>query len=227
MAIYDLDTNVLAAQLTPSKKRLARYLAWHKVLLKPLQYLRDMLFGTYANGNTAADWDVLLAYSVGDQVKYTDKAVYQCWVATTAGILPTDADYWFRVQDNFVGAIPRAKYNAQRIVFEWALNEWFGTTFSQPPSVSDIYISDTGNSLDDFVVGVNESESSSAVYQNGDAVSFVQAQNPTYSQPQFTINIPVAVWTALGATNDDRDNVVRNIADLYVYAGITYTITTY
>lgn len=227
MAIYDLDTNILAANLTPSKKRIGRYLAWHKVLLKPLQYLRDMLFGTYANINPATDWSVLGSYVVGEQVKYIDKAIYQCWVATTPGIVPTDSAYWFKVQDNFVGARPRAKYNAQRLVFEWALNEWFATTFFQPPAVSDIYISPTSTNIEDFIVGISESESSSAVYQNGDAVSFVQAQNPTYTAPQFTIYIPVAVWTALGSTNDDRDNCVRNIADLYIYAGIEYTITPY
>jgi hypothetical protein len=108
------------------------------------------------------------------------------------------------------------------------LNEWFGTTFVNSVGSSDIYISSVSNTNQDFIVGVTESQSSSAVYQNGDADSFVQAQNPSFSgQLNFRIFIPVLDWTALALTNDDRDNTVRAIADLYVLAGIQYTIVPY
>jgi hypothetical protein len=203
-------------------------LAWAKVLLKPLQFIRDALFGTYRDGNAAANWSNATNYSVGDQVKYIDKAIYQCWVASTAGILPTNTDYWVKVQDKFVGIVPRSKYNSQTLLLEWVLNEWFGTTFVNSVGSSDIYISSVSNTNQDFIVGVTESQSSSAVYQNGDADSFVQAQNPAFSgQLNFRIFIPVLDWTALALTDDDRDNTVRAIADLYVLAGIQYTIVPY
>lgn len=228
MAIYDFNTDLYAENMLPPLKRIGRYLAWMKVLLKPMQFIRDALFGTYRDGNTAGDWDVLATYAVGDQVRYIDKAVYECWVATTAGIVPTDTDYWVKVQDKFVGIVPRSKYNSQVLVLEWVLNEWFGTTFVNQVGASDIYISNASNTNNDFIVGVTESQSSSAVYQNGDAVSFVQAQNPVYSnQLNFRIHIPVAVWTALASTDDDRDNTVKAIADLYVLAGVRYVIDTY
>lgn len=228
MAIYDFNTDLYAENMLPPLKRIGRYLAWMKVLLKPMQFIRDALFGTYRDGNTAADWNILATYAVGDQVKYIDKAVYECWVATTAGIVPTDTDYWVKVQDKFVGIVPRSKYNSQVLVLEWVLNEWFGTTFVNQVGASDIYISNTSNTNQDFIVGVTESQSSSAVYQNGDADSFVQEGNPDFSgQLNFRIFIPVAVWTALASTNDDRDNTVRAIADLYVLAGIRYVIEPY
>jgi len=228
MAIFDFNTDLFAANMMPPLKRIGRYLAWAKVLLKPLQFIRDALFGTYRDGNAAANWSNATNYSVGNQVKYIDKAIYQCWVASTAGILPTNTDYWVKVQDKFVGIVPRSKYNSQTLLLEWVLNEWFGTTFVNSVGSSDIYISSVSNTNQDFIVGVTESQSSSAVYQNGDADSFVQAQNPTFSgQLNFRIFIPVAVWTALASTDDDRDNTVRDIADLYFLAGIQYTIVTY
>jgi hypothetical protein len=185
------------------------------------------MFGTYRYGNPAADWDVLLTYAIGDQVKYIDKAIYQCYVATTAGILPTDTVYWFKIQDKFVGVEPRTKYNAQCLIFEWALNEWFGTNFVNTPGASDIYISSVVSSTNEFLVGVSETESSSAVYANGEATSFIQAENLTSASYEFAIYIPNAVWLALASTTNDRDNIIRNIADLYVYAGIDYEIIPY
>jgi len=228
MAIFDFNTDLFANNMMPPLKRIGRYLAWMKVLLKPLQFIRDALFGTYRDGNSAADWNVLSSYSVGNQVKYIDKAIYQCWIASTAGILPTNTDYWVKVQDKFVGIVPRSKYNSQRLLLEWVLNEWFGTTFVNSPSSSDIYISTNSNGIADFIVGLTETESSSAVYANGDAISYVQAQNPTFSaEYNFRIYVPVADWTALASTPTDRDNMIRAIADLYVLAGIKYEIVTY
>jgi hypothetical protein len=39
--------------------------------------------------------------------------------------------------------------------------------------------------------------------------------------------VPIAIWTALGATTTDRDNIIRKYADNFNLAGITYTITPY
>lgn len=227
MAIYDFNTDLYAENMLPPFKRIGRYLAWMKVLVKPMQFIRDALFGSYRDGSAAADWDVLLNYSVGNQVRYIDKAVYECWVASLAGTLPTNTDYWVKVQDKFVGIVPRSKYNSQRLLLEWVLNEWFGTSFVNSPGSSDIYIDVATTGLQDFIVGVTEAESSQAVYDTP-ADSYVQAQNPTFgNENHFTIMLPVAVWTALGANATDRDNVVRAIADPLVLAGIIYIIDTY
>lgn len=222
-----INTDVFAENFLPPKKRLPRYLAWVRVLLSPLQVLYDTMFGTYRSGNPAADYSLLVTYAIGDQVKYIDKAIYQCYVATTAGILPTDSTYWFKIQDKFVGVEPRTKYNSQRLIFEWALNEWFGTTFVNTPGASDIYIEAVSDYLGAFYAGYDESESSEVVYANNTATAFIQYDNIPNDYINFTIYIPNPVWLALGANTNDRDQVVRNIADLYVYAGIAYTITPY
>jgi hypothetical protein len=143
------------------------------------------MFGTFKDGNTAVDWVTATSYAVGDQVKYSDKAVYQCWVANT-GELPTNTDFWFKIQDKFVGIEPRCKYNAQHLLFEWALNEWFGTTFVNVPGASDIYIDNFASGSNVFYVGLTSIDSSEAVFANGEAFRFVQAINITNTGANLT-----------------------------------------
>jgi hypothetical protein len=230
-----INTDTFAVNFLPPKKRLPIYKAWTKTLLNPLQVLYNTMFGTFKDGNAAALYNGATAYAVGNQVKYTDKAVYQCWVAST-GNLPTNTNYWFKIQDNFVGIEPRCKYNAQHILFEWALNEWFGTTFVNVPGASDIYI-DPNNASDAVLyVGFTETNSSLIVYGNGEAQTFIQAINIANTGDEFTINVPIGVANALTippATDiapnisANNENIIRQIADLYNYAGITYDVITY
>jgi hypothetical protein len=131
------------------------------------------------------------------------------------------------VQDNFIGVIDRAKFSAEDLKFEYALNLWFDTTFRQPPLTSDIYINDLNSNLVDFFVGYQENESSEIVAINGEAISFIQSANPTYGAADFSINIPLAIFNALGASNPEREAVVRRFADQINTAGLTYTINTY
>jgi hypothetical protein len=149
--------------------------------------------------------------------------------------LPTNTNFWFKIQDNFVGIEPRCKYNAQHLLFEWALNEWFGTTFVNTPGASDIYIDAAAADLGAFYVGFTETESSFVVYDDSEATAFIQALNLTTAGVSFTINVPIAVANALTTEtantvpniSANRENIIRQIADLYNYAGITYNCVTY
>jgi hypothetical protein len=229
-----INTDTFAVNFLPPKKRLAIYKAWTKTLLNPLQVLYSTMFGTFQYGNAAAIWSGATAYAVGDQVKYTDKSIYQCWVANTNNI-PTDTTYWFKIQDKFVGIEPRMKYNAQHLLFEWALNEWFGTTFVNTPSASDIYIDNFASGSNVFYVGLTEVNSSQAVYENGQADRFIQALNIANTGSEFDIYVPIATANALTdepndsapAISTNRENIIRQIADLYCYAGINYQVITY
>jgi hypothetical protein len=231
---YIVNTNTFANNFTPPKRRTSKMLAWVKTLLYPLQVLYDTMFGTYKDGNTAADYDNSTTYAIGDQVKYTDKAIYQNYVSST-GVLPTNTSYWFKVQDNFVGIEPRMKYNSQHIVLEWALNEWFGTTFVNTPSDSDIYIINNTNSDTTFWVGAVENESSLVVANNADIFGWIQAEDISQSFNYFTIFVPIAVANALTSEAPDsvpnistnRANIIKKLADTYVLAGITYNVETY
>ena len=52
---------------------------------------------------------------------------------------------------------------------------------------------------------------------------------PTYqtNTNDYTIFVPIAVFTALGDTNDNRENAVRNFADIYNLAGMRYDVQSY
>ena len=39
--------------------------------------------------------------------------------------------------------------------------------------------------------------------------------------------VPIAVFTSLGDTNDNRENAVRNFADIYNLAGMRYDVQSY
>lgn len=231
---YIVNTNTFGGNFTPPKRRTTKMLAWVKLLLYPLQVLYDTMFGTYKDGNIASDYDGATTYAIGDQVKYIDKAIYQCYVSST-GNIPTNANYWFKVQNNFVGIEPRMKYNSQHITLEWALNEWFGTTFVNTPSASDIFIDTNLNDDTAFWVGINNIDSSLVVVDNADVFGWIQADDISQSFNYFTINVPIAVANALTTEAPDsvpnisvnRENIIKKLADTYVVAGITYNVVTY
>lgn len=232
---FIINTDLFAVNFLPVKKRLDKYKAWVKTLLKPLQVLYNTMFGTFKDGNLAALWVPATTYAVGDQVQYIDKAVYECWVSNT-GELPTNIDFWFKIQDKFVGIEPRMKYNAQHLLFEYALNEWFGTTFVNVPGASDIYIDNFASGSNVFYVGIDEVESSQVVFSNGQADKFIHAQNITNTGSEFDIYVPIAVannLTVPPATDvapnisPNNEKIIRQIADLYAYAGINYQVITY
>jgi hypothetical protein len=223
---YIVNVQSFANNFLPGNKRLAKYKAFVYALLKPLQVLFDTMFGTYKDGDTSVDWDVLTAYVVGDKVKYTDKSIYQCWVANT-GNVPTDNNYWFKIQDKFVGIEPRMKYASNVLLFEWALNEWFGTTFVNTTGASDIYITQLYNHDTTFWIGYVENESSPVTYNEVDTFGYIQYTDLVATTYEFQINVPVAIWTALDSNLTNRDLIIRSFANTYVFAGINYKIVTY
>jgi hypothetical protein len=120
-------------------------------------------------------------------------------------------------------------------VFEWLLNEKFGTTFVNSPGASDIYIENIDTSDSMLWVGINEAESGLIVADNADIDGWVQAVNLPLEIVYFNIYVPIAVANALTTEPNDsvpnisenRANIIRGVADLYVLAGIRYEIITY
>jgi len=114
----------------------------------------------------------------------------------------------------------------EKLNLEFALNTWFDTVFRQPPAVSDIYLVTNAIAVSPvFRVGASELESTS-VYSNISTELVINDYTFT-DEYNLSIMVPVAVYNALGSTNDIRDSIIRNFADKYVNAGITYDIITY
>jgi hypothetical protein len=162
--------------------------------------------------------------------------------------------YWVRVSPNFIGVYERASYSCQKIIFEFALNRWFQTTFRQPngtpeaytlnPSgTSDIYIKTNSNINRQFFWSqtTNISFFAPATNISDPTIELSNYFSPGYSFEKaydFSIYIPVNVYNALvsssietfviaGNNSTLRDGVVCAFADQLNQAGSIYNIITY
>jgi hypothetical protein len=221
MSIYNIDISVTTEQLLPPEKRSSKMLAWVVNLVSPLQYLSDLIFTSYRTGSTASPY-ASGAYSKGDRVRYY-YAIYES-LSDLNTDLPTAAT-WRKVQDNFIGVTERAIYTGQKIVLEYAINKWFNTQFRQPPLQADIYITSPGINVPFFRIGSGEGNSSS-VFSNASS-EFVIDSYDIAQNYSIIINVPLAVFTALGNNDDDRENIIRNFVDRYIISGIYYKVQTY
>jgi len=228
MSIYDITYSQKAIELIPPDKRDVENIVWVQSLLNQNQYIRDKYLGDYNTGATYPLWAIATAYSKGNRVIYKG-AVYESLTNSNTGNQPIEGQYWTLYQKNFIGVAERVYYNGQKIVLEWALNKWFNTTFRQPPLVSDIFIDTNTPALTCFIVGASAdgiTTNSSSIFSDRSS----QYIEYTYNAPIFynaTINIPIIVYTALDAVAINREKIVRNFADLYFPAGITYNIAAY
>lgn len=220
--LYDIDFNNQVQDLIPPDKRTTNFVALLQSLAKPLQYVRDLIFDSYKKGSTAPIY-VAGVYAKYDQVIY-NKAVYESLEDGNSAV-PTDVTKWRIIQTNYIGVDERILYNGGKLALEYALNKWFDTTFLQPPLVSDIYLTTNPTTLSVFRVGISEEESSSvAAFSSSENVFNDYVFSPNIG---LTINIPIAVFNALGADDATREAIVRNFADKYVITGVFYDIQTY
>lgn len=224
-SIYDIDYDSVDLQLLPPDKRLPKMIAWVQSLTTPLQWLRDLFYNEYANGFTGPAWDVLATYAKGDRVRYIDRAVYECVVPTTAGILPTDTAYWIKIQDIYIGINERAKYNSQKMVFEFLLNKWFEVA---PLPADQIVIQNNHVDTNGFFMSTSDDVfgcGQMGTQQNQAQFMGVASSPYGLSQYDFTIKVPSAVYA--GSLINSEDKIIRAIADKYVIAGMSYNIITY
>ena len=220
--MYFIYFSLVWDKIYPPHLRKTKHLEWGKVLIKPLQWLRDLVFETYKEGFIGNEWNVSTAYSVGDRVYYIDRGVYEA-LSSTTGDLPTDTTFWKKILDCRIGVAERIKYNSQKILFEFALNRWFNVdTTIDPP----IYISNNTFSTS-FLLGGQTGTTSSTMVLNSSFANNYLGNSFAYSSYQFTIYVPIAVFTALASNNTDRENVIRSFANKYVLAGMNYNVLTY
>jgi hypothetical protein len=234
--IYDIDYSVQVDNLLPVNKRLPKYLAWVRSLVKPIQWLHDNFFNDFANGGIIYSlqyWASNTAYAIDVKIiDGDDHGVYQATVAISASFLNlhprNDLARWVKVADDFRGVNKRIKYTGQKLFLEWSLNEWFRTTFRQPDNVTvpDIYITNNALAIAEFIFAQTPDMASNfgqspITIQN----YFIDALN--VFAYDFTIFIPTAVWNALAATDAARDAIVRVFANKYVISGMRYDIQQY
>lgn len=215
--MYTTDYNDFAVQMLPPNYRLPSHEAWAKAQLAPYVWVNDNFFKDFVNGSNYAAYSALTTYGYQDRV-ISDKAVYESLQASNTGNALTDADWWIKVQDNYIGVYERIAYNSTKLVFEYALNKWFGGTFRQPSSTSDIYITKNATTVRAFVTG-DTADASAVGYDTstgftGDSLVFA-------SNVDFSINIPTALYPAGG------DEEIKQFVNNIIAAEATYDIIQY
>ena len=236
-SIYDYDIALATEQLTPPLKRKPNWLAFFGVFGFLLQRLHDSFFDRYAEGDASAAWASGGTYAYMDRVRDDDNAIYE--LITIAGItgLTTpprqDPANWIKVQNIFIVARERVHYTGQKIYMEFALNRYFkvgspSLPFTGANQSTQIWISNANNTQSNFWL------SNAGV---GGLVSFLSGSNNfqryflgnsySYNPNTFTINVPVAVFNALGPDNATREGIIRSIADKYAQCAKTYNVITY
>jgi len=219
MSLYTIDTDQAASDLLPPKKRAAGPLALLRSLLKPMQRNADIYFTASREGSSYPAYSVG-SYALGDIVAY-NYGLYEAIVDGTSQP-PEDATQWRKLSSTTIGTDQSQHFSGSKLILEYALNAQFGTNFAQPPSQSDIYIDLAGVGISPFRVGDTESISSTV----GDAISseFVYDGYTIGPVINFTIMVPLVVYTGLGA---DADNIISEFVDRYIPTSINYTIATY
>ena len=227
MSIYVLDTDYIGEQLTPPKLRNIKMLSWLKVLLKPLSNLFNINFLKYKLGETSSDFNISSNYYFGERVIWTDKRIYEQThlpITTITGIYPDNSDYWTPILDNFIGSDERIKYNAQKMLFEYALNRFFRIPITDP----QIYIVNQTTFITPFVMGNSGTYSSSMPINSINQINYLgNAYTYTSFSYDYEIYVPIAVYNTLGTDATNKENAIRNFADLYNLAGMSFSVLTY
>lgn len=229
MPNYNVNFSNVWQNLMPPNKRLTKYLAWGKVLVYPLQWLHSRLFLDYKEGTIYLDWVVSTAYTKNTFVRYTNKSIYYCIQDHTSSstINPLDTNYWYKTQDNFIGVTERMKYTSQIILFEYALNRWFGLTFVQPPSVNPIYINTNDIDINSFLVSSDDANSAYAAYAGNEALQYVGLSYDSTDNNSFTIYYPVGLPATLGITDNLLKQQIATLANKLKVSGTSYNILSY
>jgi hypothetical protein len=222
--IYDINYNQKAIELLPPDKRSGSMIQWAQSLFKEVQYNRDALLTDYKVGSSYPSYSSMATYAKFDRVIY-GQSVYESLVSGNTAT-PTDATKWKIYQDYFIGVNERITYNHCKLVLEFALNRRFYTTFRQPPSVSDIYITTNAPTTNVFVVGAIESKSS-IVYTDRSLEFVINSYTFGTTFYNFTVYVPTAVYNAVGSTENVRQNTFKNFIDKYNTAGLIYNVVTY
>ena len=115
---------------------------------------------------------------------------------------------------------------AQIILFEYYLNNYFGTVWSNITGASVIYIENTETDVSAFMVGDSDLTSSSVAVDEMNQTGWLGIDY-LFEYSSFTIFIPTSVFTALALDDDTREGIVRAVADKLNLAGIIYKIITY
>lgn len=228
MSIYDVNFNQTTVEILPTHKQLENVEDVLFSLEKPLNE-NVTFFKWLREGSSAPDYNPITVYTFGETANYQRRSYYRNEITAgyTAGIAPNNTTYWTKVIDNNIGLSERIRFSPQKILLEYALNAVFGTTFIQPPSLSDIYIQNNNTDDDNFFIGEVDTNTANISETDQLADYFIAESDGDLLKADFTVFVPVAVWTALAGTTQERNNIILSVVNKLKLFGYTADVQTY
>jgi hypothetical protein len=231
--VLNVDQQVI--ELLPGDERTVNSIVLAQSLADDNKQL-NRRFQYFMNGSTDFGyWDVTVTYSKGDLVRMLD-GEYESLANANLANPTTDSAWWVKVLDSFIGVSESTKFSGKYLNLTWALNRIFGTTFRQPPypspyggsgTFSDIYVTNRDIVRTSFVMYPTAAASSKMYPTFSTGFMFNPPAYAGASTFYFYINVPTAVFNALGASADIREATLRSYVDRLVPAGLVYGILTY
>ena len=232
-SIFQINFGTLVQQLLPPLLRQPVQEAWLGSLTEPLQINND-LFNQYLSGSTIyPTFSSVSAYTAGFRVVYSDNGIYEALSATT-GNLPTNTNYWYEVNPNYIGAIERSKYNSRKMIFELALNRQFQVPGFYPSVTVPLTPATFSSSANTIYITNNNVYGSQMLMDNSGIYGNAFMANNSYfsssymgnsfsgiSQNDYTINVPNYIYTGLSQT------IISNYANQLNLGGMQFNIVSY
>src|SRR5260221_24941 len=123
------DTNKYALLFTPIRHRVKETMIYIRATLYNVA-VGDRDFREYMDGSNAPIYSPSTVYVKGTRVTSLF-GVYESLQSTNLGNSLYNADWWLKVNDSYIGINKQINYNANKIVYELALNDMLQTTFRQ------------------------------------------------------------------------------------------------
>lgn len=228
--MYNIDPVLYTNSVLPVNKRKPVHISWLIALNKGLYWLNGLL-NDYIYGVQYPYYDGGVTYNYGDRVDGSPSNtnyIYESLVDSNTANPLTDSTKWLKVLPTSVGANDRRYFTANKMCFEYALNKYFRTTFRQPTGVdsygyrSDIYIDNNEITTPNLFIGDDGTLSYTMGYTYEDRSSgYILDDTATYLPYQYTIYVPNTLLATYG------EQSVRNIADKYNLAPLTYIVVGY
>lgn len=249
-SVFQPNLNNFTENITPPDKRVYGLLGWIYSLIYPIQWRLNINFITYWLGSNDAAYSISTTYTKGQRViffnqdggsYYGDNAVYEANTSIPINTPPTLVNqvdnsgngFWIPVQPNFIGSAYRQSFTCNKLIFEYALNSWFHTTFRQPIiGRSDIYITQNNVSYNQFFSTpdsqVSFDTTSTVTPVNNPPITKFSFPSYNFSPlNNFTIFIPNTVFNNLSPIPTLRNGIIRSFADKICPAGAIYNIAQY
>lgn len=221
MSLFNINISKLINDLLPPKKREINIIAICKGLFSK-QDNDNLNFLELIEGTSAPQY-ATGTYNQFDRVIY-QREVYESLKNSNTN-LPTVANSWVKVVDNFLGTNETQNYTTSTIHLEYALNRYFENMANTPYDLTNgaINLQTVQLSNPSFLIGYTNTSSSTVGYSYSE--NFITYdENILVDYTVLQINVPTSTATALGS---NYYQIISNFVDKYITAGITYRIELY